>query len=231
MLCYIPSVYAPLPLHLSVPNLFKDKPVTFTIHSGILVLLGPNGSGKSQVMRRMTQQWSDQGLLTLMLTAGRLQPLESRRMIYSHIWGGVDPTVQSETAITLDPQYKLKWHQIESVMGVLNRLSERLDIQIKVGERLRALFGRGLRLVWDRGNLKLEFARGGAAYEAFRQAATHHARDVTGLFEIARVDELEGPEVEVRLMALVLDVSGFPIRVGKDDNINQVAQGRIKNRS
>jgi hypothetical protein len=139
--------------------------------------------------------------------------------------------VQSETAITLDPQYKLKWHQIESVMGVLNRLSERLDIQIKVGERLRALFGRGLRLVWDRGNLKLEFARGGAAYEAFRQAATHHARDVTGLFEIARVDELEGPEVEVRLMALVLDVSGFPIRVGKDDNINQVAQGRIKNRS
>jgi hypothetical protein len=76
-----------------------------------------------------------------------------------------------------------------------------------------------------------ELRRNPSATTADLQAATHHARDVTGLFEIARVDEAPGPGVEVRLMALVLDVVGFPIRVGKDDNINQVAQGRIKNRS
>ncbi|GJG85233.1 hypothetical protein tb265_04140 [Gemmatimonadetes bacterium T265] len=134
----------PLALPLSVPNLYRGAAITLTVRSGMLALLGPNGSGKSQVLRGIKSHLANHGPI-LLLGAGRLQPLETRRLILDPGYG--DPGQQGETTITLHESYRGRWYQVESVQGVLNRLSDRMDIQIKVAERLRALFGREMRLI------------------------------------------------------------------------------------
>ena len=138
----------------------------------MLTLLGPNGSGKSQVIRQLKAQlrskFIDQGHV-LMLAAGRLYPLESTRMFPSLPHGNLER--QPETDITLAESHKPRWHDLESAQGLLNQLDERPDLQIKVGARLRALFGRELKLGGILGKLKVEFARGESTYPSSAEAS------------------------------------------------------------
>ena len=155
-------------------KLFGGQPVSIRIpRSGFVTLLGPNGSGKSQVMRQLkdqlTSQLSAHGHV-LMLAAGRLRPFESGRMIGNLNFDSKIEGQQDES-ITLHDVYRAKWHELETYQGVINRLAVRVDVGIKVAERLRALFGREIRLHWEKGELRVEFARGGSTYPSSREAS------------------------------------------------------------
>jgi len=70
-----------------------------------------------------------------------------------------------------DDDFRDQWTNVETVKGVFNRISERVDVQIKVAERLRTLFGREIVLDWERGKLQVHFSRGGEEYSGDRESS------------------------------------------------------------
>src|SRR5690606_31656062 len=113
-----------------VPKLFGDHPVPLKLHGPVTTLVGPNGSGKSQVMRQLKRELQRKVGTTLLLPAGRLQPMEKGRMILQP--GVSDPMQHGDPNLTLHKDYRQKWYEVESVQGVLDQLSKRHDIRIKV---------------------------------------------------------------------------------------------------
>ncbi|GJG85232.1 hypothetical protein tb265_04130 [Gemmatimonadetes bacterium T265] len=73
-----------------------------------------------------------------------------------------------------------------------------------------------------------ELRRNPDATPADLAVASRHARDVAGLFRIIRAGDDSAPSLEVHLAAPGLDVSGFPLVVKADENVNAVAQTAIR---
>lgn len=160
----------PREFDLSLSDIFGGGTLSVTIHEGITTFVGPNGSGKSKVLRELknTLRKRAEGKV-LLLPAGRLRPLEAKRVVDRT--GHVEPDQYGNVDLTLREDLNDRWADIETVKAVFNRISERVDIQIKVAERLRSLFGREIRLDWQRGELQVFFSRGGEEYPGERESS------------------------------------------------------------
>ena len=210
----------PLPVSLSIPELFGGDNASFTLYGPVTTLVGPNGAGKSQVMRGLKQKLQSTIGNTLLLPAGRLLPMEEGRLV---IHPNV-PEPQGNASYTLREGYRPNWFKLETVQGVLNRLSERIDVQIKVVERLRTLFSRELILAWERGNLRVRFQRNGSEYSYAKEASglLHLVALLSALYDddlkAVLLDE-PGISLHPQLQAFVLReikrVAGDPAEGGK----------------
>lgn len=192
-------------LKLALPGVFGDQPVPISVRGPITWLIGPNGSGKSQVLRRLKIELQNRVGNCLLLSAGRLQPLEVGRLV---VHPGI-PDPKDVPSITLQDGFRPNWFKLETVQGVLNRLAERTDIQIKVAERLRCLFDRELVLSWERGNLHVSFLRSGISYPSSKEASglLHLVAILSALYDDGiKVVLLDEPEVSLhpQLQAFLL---------------------------
>jgi hypothetical protein len=113
-------------------------------------------------------------------------------------------------------------HQTETLQGDFQTLSQRVDIQIKVQERLRKLFRRDLIIEWDAGSLKVFFNRSdetSAPYSSGREASglMHLVGLLSALYDdevgVLMIDEPEvslHPQLQAFLLQELLDVAGQP---------------------
>ncbi|ELA9068632.1 AAA family ATPase [Vibrio parahaemolyticus] len=128
------------------------------LQGGLTVLIGPNGGGKTHLLRGLKQTLASviNGKKVRFLSAGRMGLLEPYRSDYD---GHRGSTPNYENASFGSKRDATRRHQMETLNGDFQTLSERADILIKVQERLRKLFKRDLIIEWDAGTLKVVFAR------------------------------------------------------------------------
>lgn len=213
-------------------NLFKDIPditpksVSLTIHSGLTFLVGPNGSGKTRILKGLKGQLPVQRGKTRFLSAGRIGLLEQYRSnhdgnTYSTEWGNVTRNANVGDKSSLE-----KRHSMESINGDFLTLSTRLDIQIKVAERLRKLFGRDLVMEWDAGHLKPKFTdlEASLSYPTVSEASglLHLTSILAALYDdevsTLLLDEPEislHPQLQSFLLREIQRVAGDPSETGK----------------
>jgi len=113
-------------------------------------------------------------------------------------------------------------HNYETLQGDFQTLAVRPDILIKIRERLRKLFSRDIAILWDGGNLKIEFARTNAetrSYSSAREASglLHLAGLLAALYDdevgAVLIDEPEvslHPQMQAFLLKEMLGVAGIP---------------------
>lgn len=208
-------------LTVSVSELFGGEDASITINDGITTFVGPNGSGKSKTLRQVKDVLQRQiDGEVLLLPAGRLKPLEQKRLVEN-------PTHSVDTGnidLTMREDRRDRWSQVESVKGILNRMSDRVDVQIKVAERLRSLFGREIDIDWERGNLKLRFARNGEEYSGEKESSglLHTVGILAALYddalEAVLLDEPDislHPQLQSFLLREMESVAGNPEEGGK----------------
>lgn len=209
----------PETLSFTVPDLFGGENISITLHKGINTFVGPNGSGKSKTLRVLKSRLNQvEGVeSTLLLPAGRLKPMEEKRVIDHPSHG--DPEQGGRINITLDQNYLDRWVNVETVKGVFNRLSERIDVQIKLAERLRSLFDREIKLDWQRGNLRLRFSRGEEEYSGERESSglLHLVGILAALYDddldAVLIDEPDislHPQLQSFLLREIQDAAGNP---------------------
>lgn len=200
----------PETLSFSVPDLFGNEEISITFHEGINTFVGPNGSGKSKTLRALKNRVGRvEGVQnTLLLPAGRLKPMEEKRVIdHPNI---NNPDDRGNVSITLDQDYLDRWENVETVKGIFNRLSERIDIQIKLAERLRSLFDREILLDWDRGNLRLRFSRGEEEYSGERESSG--LLHLVGILAALYDDELDAVLIDEPDISLHPQLQSFLLR-------------------
>ena len=72
----------PREFELKFADLFGGGAISIVLHEGITTFLGPNGSGKSQALRALKRRLGDKlDGESLLLSAGRLRPMEAKRVI------------------------------------------------------------------------------------------------------------------------------------------------------
>lgn len=209
----------PINLNFAVPTVFGNDKIAITIHSGLTILLGPNGSGKSQVLRIAKNHIPalPQGRITRYLSAVRLAELEEWR---SDRWGD-SGDLRYDDAHFGGKVFRDRRHGIETATGDFHTLSVRPDLQIKVGARLSALFGRTISIEWDAGNLQIYFSRinTAAKYSAAREASglLNVVAILSALYDNAvgalLLDEPEvslHPQLQAFLLKEILAVAGDP---------------------
>ena len=128
------------------------------LQGGLTVLIGPNGGGKTHLLRGLKQTLASviNGKKVRFLSAGRIGLLEQYRSDYDGQRGSIPNYEHASFGSKRDATRR---HQMETLNGDFQTLSERADILIKVQERLRKLFKRDLIIEWDAGTLKVVFAR------------------------------------------------------------------------
>jgi hypothetical protein len=192
-----------------------------TLNSPFSVVLGPNGSGKTHLLRGMkTALYSAAaGKKIRFLSAGRMGLFEQFRSDYDGHRGS-NPRYDEATYGSKDDSKRR--HQIETLQGDFQTLSQRVDIQIKVQERIRKLFRRDLIIEWDAGNLKVLFNRSdgtSAPYSSGREASglMHLVGLLSALYDdevgVLMIDEPEvslHPQLQAFLLQELLDVAGQP---------------------
>ncbi|POC41481.1 ATP-dependent nuclease [Vibrio vulnificus] len=144
-----------------------------TIRNGLTILIGPNGSGKTHLLRAIKNALPQhvQGKKIRFISAGRMGMLEQSRSDYDSHRGSRILYEQANFGSKSDVDRR---HNIETLNGDFQTLSERADILVKVQERLKKLFKRDLIIEWDAGTLKVVFARldkEGAPYSSGREAS------------------------------------------------------------
>jgi len=204
--------------------------VTIIINSPVTTFVGPNGSGKTQFLRslrqplrNMLQQNGAKGVVRF-LSAGRLSHLEQFRSNYDGRRGD-NPNYQDLTfGAKSISRYR---HNSETAYGDFHTLSERPDIQIKIGERLRRIFHRDVHIDWDGGNLKVFFLNTENSTKEYPSSM-----EASGLLHLVSIlaalydDEvaallIDEPEVSLhpQLQAFVLQeihrIAGDPNKSGK----------------
>ena len=182
----------PIALNFTIPHLFNSQPITFTLHSGLTVLVGPNGSGKTQVLKALKQhlQAHSQARKVRYVTAVRLAALEFYR---SNAEGNT--VILNPNDANLGQAHTLiHRHQSETAIGDFQTLAVRPDIQIKIKERLSSLFNRKINLEWQNSQLKVSFiSASGTTYPS--------AHEASGLLNlIALLSALYDDEVSILLI-------------------------------
>jgi hypothetical protein len=180
----------------AIPNLFGGRKLTIRIDSQIVTFVGPNGSGKSQVLRVLKNHLQQSVGNTLYFPAGRLRPLETGRAIFNPALG-LDAR---EADLSIDEKHRTKWYAFETVQGILNRLYDRVDLKIKVTERLRLLFNREIILTGERGHLRLAFETKKARYSSSKEASglLHLVAILTALYDAnLRAILIDEPEISL----------------------------------
>lgn len=213
----------PREFELQFADLFGGGTISVTLHEGITTFLGPNGSGKSQTLRALKRRLGDKlDEESLLLSAGRLRPLEANRVIEQAHRNRPDQA--GNPNLTLRDDFRDQWANVETVKGVFNRISERVDVQIKVAERLRTLFGREIILDWERGELQVRFSRGGEEYSGDRESSglLHLVGILSALYDdsldAVLIDEPDislHPQLQSFLLREMKRVAGDPDEGGK----------------
>ena len=153
------------------------------------------------------------------LSAGRMGLMEQFRSDYD---GHRGDTPRYDDATYGSKQDTVRRHQVETLQGDFQTLSQRIDIQIKVQERLRKLFQRDLIIEWDAGNLKILFNRSNETstpYSSGREASglMHLVGLLSALYDdevgVLLIDEPEvslHPQLQAFLLQEIFDVAGQP---------------------
>lgn len=213
-------------------NLFDNVPdithrsVSLTIHSGLTFLVGPNGSGKTRILKGLKDRLPIQGRKTRFLSAGRIGLLEQYRSNHDgrghdSQWAYINQQANFGDRASLGQR-----HSMESINGDFLTLSARLDIQIKVAERLRKLFRRDLVMEWDAGYLKPKFTdlEANLSYPTFTEASglLHLTSILAALYDdevgALLLDEPEvslHPQLQSFLLREIQKVAGNPDEPGK----------------
>ena len=148
-----------------------------TIYSGITTFVGPNGAGKTQLMKGLKRHISTAiDKEVRYVSSGRLGPLEMYRSDFD---GQRSGRPDYDKATYGNQRSMARRHRAETVLGDFASLSERPDILIKVQERLRQLFSRHIRLLWDGGNLRVFFERADVTAQEYSSA-----REASGLLNL-----------------------------------------------
>ncbi len=113
------------------------------IRGGLTVLIGPNGSGKTHFLRAIKNSLPAHipDKKVRFVSAGRMGSLETFR---SDTDGHRSGRLRYEEANFGSKGDVARRHNIETLNGDFQTLSERADILVKVQERLRKLFQRDL---------------------------------------------------------------------------------------
>lgn len=198
-------------ISLAQSRILNVQKRTIKVYSGITTFLGPNGSGKTQLLRGLKSSLNSHlnGKKIRYISAGRLGPLEHYRSDNN----GYGQAIEFDNAQFGDKSSVLRRHRNETVTGDFETLSERLDILIKVQERLRKLFNRDIIVDWDGGQLKVFFARVDKETDKYSSA-----REASGLLHLVSIlaalydDEvgcllIDEPEVSLhpQLQSFLLD--------------------------
>jgi energy-coupling factor transporter ATP-binding protein EcfA2 len=144
----------PINLNVNIESHNGNYDRSVTLRSGLTVLIGPNGSGKTHLLRALKNSLIShtKDKKVRFLSAGRMGLLEQYRSDYNGHHGGYPPYNSAQFGSKSDV---VRRHNIETLEGDFQTLSERADILIKVQERLRKLFKRDILIEWDGGSLKV----------------------------------------------------------------------------
>lgn len=148
----------PIDLNVMVKSHNGNIARNITLRSGLTVLIGPNGSGKTHLLRVIKAELPNhvQSKKVRFISAGRMGMLEQSRSDYDGYRGSDILYDHANFGSKSDVSRR---HNIETLNGDFQTLSERADILVKVQERLKKLFKRDLIIEWDAGSLKVVFAR------------------------------------------------------------------------
>ena len=211
----------PIELPFAVENVVGFGQRKIVLHRGMTVFLGPNGAGKTQLLRGIKNALHPHagGKRVRFLSAGRMGIFEQFRSDYN---GYSLQQPQYDTANFGPKGESARRHAMESLNGDFYALAERVDILVKVQERLRKLFGRNILVEWDGGMLKPQFARldvNSNPYISSREASglLHLVGLLAALYDdevgALCIDEPEvslHPQLQAFLLAEMLRVAGAP---------------------
>jgi energy-coupling factor transporter ATP-binding protein EcfA2 len=215
----------PIELNANIESHNGNITRTISIRDGLTVLIGPNGSGKTHLLRAIknTLQPHSEGKKVRFLSAGRMGMLEQHRSDFNGHQGGRPSYNDANFGAKSDVARR---HNIETLNGDFQTLSERADILVKVQERLRKLFKRDLIIEWDGGTLKVVFARldnDTQPYSSGREASglLHLVGILSALYDdevgALLLDEPEvslHPQLQAFLLNEIVEASGHPSEGG-----------------
>ena len=215
----------PIELNTNIESHNGNITRTIFIRDGLTVLIGPNGSGKTHILRAIknTLQPHSEGKKVRFLSAGRMGLLEQHRSDFNGHQGGRPSYNDANFGSKSDVARR---HNIETLNGDFQTLSERADILVKVQERLRKLFKRDLIIEWDGGTLKVVFARldnDAQPYSSGREASglLHLVGILSALYDdevgALLLDEPEvslHPQLQAFLLNEIVEASGHPSEGG-----------------
>lgn len=199
----------------------EDFERTIVLRKGLTVLLGPNGSGKTHLLRGLKNHIGNhaEDKKVRFISAGRMGSLEHFRSDFDGHRGTYLNFDNANFGSKGDVQRR---HNIETLNGDFQTLSQRADILVKVQERLRKLFQRDLIIDWDGGQLKVVFVKldsDSDPYSSGREASglLHLVGILSALYDdeigVLLLDEPEvslHPQLQSFLLNEIIEASGHP---------------------
>jgi hypothetical protein len=196
------------------------EPVSVTLNSGLTIFIGPNGSGKTRALRAVRSELkaklaqSGRALSVRYIGAGRAAPFEIFRSASFSLGANSEPAAVGHRSLTA------RRLEIESLVGDIMALEERVDLRIKVEARLYALFHRRMKLRWSQAGIEISFQSGGLEYAANTEASgiLHLVGLLAALYDDTigglLIDEPEvslHPQLQAFLFAEIRRVAGNPL--------------------
>lgn len=221
----------PVAVSFRLVDLFDSQEHDLTLHSGLTTLVGQNGSGKSQLLRALKINTTLKQIANSVLgptgrprqvrylPVGRLSFLENFRQTSQ---GSPVPNFDYANYGSRTHRWTDSPHPADSAEVDFHALWERVDLQIKVSERLRKLFKREVYLEGLDGNLRVQFSRAENApirYSSAREASglLHPVTLLAALYNdeygVLLIDEPEislHPQLQAFLRREIHAVAGYP---------------------